>query len=420
MLPILPLQKSWELKTYEEAIKAGRNSVLLPQGKLWPDYILEISPITSEVVWEWHTWDHLIQDFDAAKDNYGAVEDHPELIDINWDTSDGHPDWMHTNAIDYNAELDQILISVPTFGEVWIIDHSTTTEEDAGHSGGRVGKGGDLLYRWGNPATYRRGTVLNQKLFYPHNIHWVDDFLDSSHLHYGKIAAFNNQVKPNYSTADVFNPSFDMTEWKYPFINNIYAPNDFDETFIHPDTFKLASDGLSSVQLLPNYNVLICVGRTGYSFEMTQSGEVVWEYITPLFGGMPANQGTILTSNNNTTFRLNRYPANYRAFEGKDLSAKGYIELNPNETFCTQVTSIESLDIEKNFKVYPNPAQRQINIEWAGGQETEVQILDLFGRKIKDFILKNERQTISMNDMAAGIYFIQFASGMVKKVIIQD
>ena len=137
----------WEVKTAEEAIQAGRDPENLPDGELWPDYVLEVKPLDNndyEIVWEWHVWDHLIQDFDATKDNFGVVEDHPELVDINYDTSNGADDWMHTNAIDYDPVNDMIMLSVPTFHELWMIDHTTSTEQAASSNGGLGGRGGEL------------------------------------------------------------------------------------------------------------------------------------------------------------------------------------------------------------------------------------------------------------------------------------
>jgi len=134
---------AWELKTREEAIQAGRNPDYIDteSNELWPDHIVEVKPTGSnggEIVWEWHIWDHLIQDFDETKDNFGIVADHPELIDLNYVKPDSptNSDWNHINSIDYNADLDQIMLSVHAFNELWIIDHSTTTIEAKGKSGG--------------------------------------------------------------------------------------------------------------------------------------------------------------------------------------------------------------------------------------------------------------------------------------------
>src|SRR5690606_34374153 len=107
--------------------------------------------------------------------NYGNPIDHPELLDINLGDSlpplisvdsmnilkslgrarrnelpeNRGSDLYHINSIKYNSELDQIAFSSPSLNEIFIIDHSTTTQESAGHRGGRWGKGGDFLYRWG-------------------------------------------------------------------------------------------------------------------------------------------------------------------------------------------------------------------------------------------------------------------------------
>ena len=155
------------------------------------EQIIEVQPnlVTGEatVVWEWRAWDHLIQDADAAKPDFGVISEHPERIDINFLEHTSN-DWLHFNAVDYNEELDQIIISVHRFSEFWIIDHSTTTAEAAESTGGVYGKGGDLLYRWGNPLSYDQGTVDDQKLFRQHNTHWIPDPLADA----GKIILFNN------------------------------------------------------------------------------------------------------------------------------------------------------------------------------------------------------------------------------------
>ena len=51
-----------------------------------PDCVVEVTPTRpygGTVVWQWHLWDHMIQDYDSSKSNYGVVADHPELIDVN-------------------------------------------------------------------------------------------------------------------------------------------------------------------------------------------------------------------------------------------------------------------------------------------------------------------------------------------------
>jgi len=136
---------AWETKKRAEAIAAGRNPDYVGNQGLMPDHIIEVQPTgptSGTIVWEWHVWDHLIQDNDQTKDNYGVVGDHPELIDINYGYTTA--DWLHTNSVDYNEEFDQILLSVHTFNEIWVIDHSTTTEEAAGHTGGTSGNGAGI------------------------------------------------------------------------------------------------------------------------------------------------------------------------------------------------------------------------------------------------------------------------------------
>jgi hypothetical protein len=72
----------------------------------------------------------------------------PCVTSLTWGTSTtpGGDAWLtrdrnHINSVAYNPELDQIMLSVREYCEVWIIDHGTTTAEAASHKGGKRGKG---------------------------------------------------------------------------------------------------------------------------------------------------------------------------------------------------------------------------------------------------------------------------------------
>ena len=95
----------WQKRNKAAAISAGRDTTKIGLF-LWDEQIVEINPIgtdSAEIVWQWHLWDHLIQDFDPAKNNYGVVADHPEKVNINYFSKTPLiGDWVHLNSVAYN------------------------------------------------------------------------------------------------------------------------------------------------------------------------------------------------------------------------------------------------------------------------------------------------------------------------------
>ena len=273
------LMIAWEQVGQSAAIAAGRNPSLLSDGELWPDHVIEIEPTGSSggnIVWEWHTWDHLVQDYNATKANYGVVADHPELIDVNYVAGLENADWNHINSIDYNADQDQILLSAHSFNELWIIDHSTTTAEAAGHTDGDSGMGGDLLYRWGNPQAYDAGTAADQVFYGQHDAEWIEEGLPGE----DNILVFNNgsQVARAYSSVDELTAPLEADGSYTLLAGEAYGPDDLVWTYVADPTSEFFADYISGSQRLPNGNTLITDGTEGRLFEVTASGEVVWEY----------------------------------------------------------------------------------------------------------------------------------------------
>jgi hypothetical protein len=194
----------------------------------------------------------------------------------------------------YNAELDQIALTVHAFSEVWIIDHSTTTAEAATSKGGRSGKGGDLLYRWGNPGAYRAGTVKKQTLFSPHYSHWIPKGCPGA----GHLILFNNGLRrPDgmYSSVEELVLPVDEKGRYSRKAGTTFGPEKPVWSYTAPKKTDFFSMIISGAKRLPNGNTLVCSGVSGIVFEVTPQKEVVWKYVNSARGEpmAPPAPGTV-------------------------------------------------------------------------------------------------------------------------------
>ena len=400
--------------TEAEAILLGRDPAIILEGKVFNEQIIELQPDLinggGTIVWEWNIKDHLIQDFDNNQTNFGVVSDHPELLDFNYLNNElGNANWLHFNSLQYNDKLDQIILRSRLMSEIYIIDHSTTTLEAASHTGGIYGKGGDFLYRWGNPEAYDMGDSNNQTLFSQHYPHWIPDGLVDA----GKLLIFNNGNSIRYSTLDIISPpTVSPGFYSYNAVDG-YGPASSDWSYQAPNPSDFFSSILSSGQRLPNGNTLICDGDSGYFFEIDASDNIVWEYINPDTANGILSQGDSPSAN--FVFRALKFPIEFAAFTGKDLTPSDPIELNFDISSCTAL-STNKFDFSAQIQIFPNPISNIVNIS-SQFPIDKIEVYDIFGKLVKTKI--NSKQ-INIEKLIQGIYFAKIYSGskqVTKKII---
>ena len=395
----------WERISNAESVALGHEF----NSEKWSEKIIEIKPIgnnDAEIVWEWKLRDHLIQDFDPTKLNFGNVSNHPEKIDFNFRNSPNDPaiDFVHLNSISYNEDLDQIAVSAREYSEIWIIDHSTTTQEAIGSQGGRYGKGGDILYRFGNPQAYKTGGPDDQKLFEQHSVSWIAN---------DQLMVFNNKFLPNQSA---------IQKWTIPSDSNgnytlnsegRYGPEEMDFTYTEEGLF---SHNLSSAQLLENNNILICVGQKGHFFEIDSNHEMHWEYINPVnHNGGPVLQGG--TPRFNQIFSIKRYGPNFPGFVGKDLTPRDPVELAPWDTGCelSILSNTEDLPNTLDEITVQNPiSSGELLHVFNPNSNVKASLYNLQGQYLSDFNIVSGNSQIQLPNLASGIYILSY--GDIKRV----
>jgi len=379
------LLTAWEVKSTSQLTQAGYDGA---NSEKWPTHFVEIAQNGSsgQIVWEWHIWDHLVQDHDSSKDNYGVVASHPELIDINMISAGGGPpggnsggDWFHVNGIDYNEELDQIAFSSRHASEIYIIDHSTNTTQAASHSGGNSGMGGDILYRWGNPSNYG----MSGSQIIPDAVHDVRWITDDGRPNGGYLQIFNNKgVSSSQSTVDGIETPLDSANGNtYTRTSGqAFGPASYTTRYV----CQYSATGQSATNRMSNGNIFVNAsggqGGAGIMYEVDQSDNIIWQYN----GGGPAK-----------AFRY-------------ECEHTGIINLL-NNPCGVNISENENMN---NISIYPNPSSGIFTIEGVNNNSS-ITIHNTYGQLIENSINGYE---INLKDEPNGVYFVKVSDQNDKSI----
>jgi len=380
--------------TAAEALAAGVDPAIVanPGTRLNQyNFVIEVN-MDKKIVWRWNQWDHACQTQNPAWPNYVSdIRNAPGKFDINWRTDAQQPnsqpglgrDWLHVNSIDYDEESGHVAINSRSFSTFWVVDHDKTfvsTTDFAANAAAAAGPNGDIIYRFGNPSFYKAGKAPSflsegdQQMYGSHNIQWIrayawdrpraeagDTWPDP--MGYtksgvalpgaGNFLIFDNgcfnptgmrsrilEIDPRIGasgTVEVPHGQYiDPTVAGYQSTSATYRKNK-QVTWLYQSASQSSfySSFISSMIRLPNGNTSIDAGGNGHMFEVTPSGEVVWEYIMPGFAGpnvkyVMSDSNLVWQTDSNQyrgtpyfTYRHSRYAADFPGFTGKNLTSKG-------------------------------------------------------------------------------------------------
>ena len=302
------------------------------------------------------------------------------------------------------------MISARHTSEIYVIDHSTTTLEAASHTGGIYGKGGDFLWRWGNPAVYDNGTVSNQKLGKQHDAKWITEG-----IHKGKISVFSNEgygTDLSASSIHIIEPN--DNNGVYTMDLDVFSPEDYfwsyDGTILGE---VLRENSRSGVQIMTNLseklrdinsNILINETNKGRISEVDSNGRVIWVYEIPISVGSTYNQFATEIADNGS-FRATRYPENYVGFDGLTLVSSGIIEdVNSISAKCAKLLSVDSFNFS-DLTAYPNPTKHWLNFNRTIDQ---IDVFDIYGKAV---LSQRGAVRVNLQNLANGLYIIKISSG---------
>lgn len=383
-LDIMPngnvLFTAWYPVSRATALALGRIDTLLTDTTLWFERIIEVRPVgadSGEIVWTWDARQHLIQNADPTKANYGVLSEHPELLNIN--TGGKEKGWLHINAHAYNADRDEIIVSLHGIDEFIVIKKST----------------GAIVYRWGNPMNYGRGTIADQKLFGQHDTHWLKAGLPGA----GHISVFNNgNGRPggNATTLEELVPPLDASGNYVIEDGKPFGPTESVWQYKGQVGEVFYAPFISGWSRQPNGNAVVCMGPVGTFLEVTMGGDLVWKYANPVGLNGVVMQGQ--TPMNANVFKISRIPLDHPAFVGRTLAPMGKLEDGPLSV--AEYADVEGIDI--NYA----PGAERATITCTSPQRVQISAYDVLGRTL-GVVLDGELENgIRSVDVPRGTLFL--------------
>ena len=204
----------------------------------------------------------------------------------------------------------------------------------------------------------------------------------------------------DYSSIKIIDPGVDA-QGKYLIDeNNKFLPLEATKV-ISGEQHQIFSPFMSGAHSLPNGNFIICSGRFGDFYELTEDEQLVWKYHNPIFEVPQIQFSDPIAS---FTFNIQKYPKDFIGFEGKDLTPKGLVEnLNPLSEVCSLSTNTEDL-FALDLNVFPNPSSGTVNYKSDIPVE-QIQIFALSGKRI--LLIENPNHIIDY-PLPSGSYIFQF------------
>ncbi|HOS48599.1 MAG TPA: T9SS type A sorting domain-containing protein, partial [Bacteroidia bacterium] len=260
---------------------------------------------------------------------------------------------------------------------------------------------------------------------------------------------YNNQgISANASCADFFTPP--VAGYNYAItLGSAYAPSTYNK--------RQASGGFNSnegsVQQLPNGNILLCMGISGYIKEFDPSGALIWtktltgssakafrysecytNNAAPSIPNITENSG-VLSSDPAATYQWyfngqlipgetnqSITPTQDGIYLVRITDSNGCVYQYSKGYHFTIATGIKE-NTKSTYNVFPNPSSGIVNITELenSGNQFELDVFEMSGRKI----LNNKTiYQINLEEFGPGIYTLQIKQSNNKsdifKVVITD
>jgi hypothetical protein len=248
-----------------------RTQPMVADVPLEDDRLIEVS-WNGDVVWEWVASDHI--------DELGLAPDARQVIKTAaaFNKARGSFDWLHINSATYvgpNRWFDQ--------GDARFAPNNVIISSREASLLAIVARDGRIVWRLGPDFSASRELRAIRQIIGQHHAHIIPKGLPGA----GNLLVFDNGGSSGYGFASPIAPNG----------TGAFARATSRVLEINPVTLELAwsytnprffSTNISGAQRLPNGNTLITAGAGGRLFEVTPKGEIVWEYMYPVFAGANA------------------------------------------------------------------------------------------------------------------------------------